>query len=756
MFLATLCYNFIMTITGTIKGIIFQNEENGYTVLVLSTEGGDMTCVGTLPMVNIGENLELQGEMVLNKNYGEQFKVQHAKVVQPKTQSGIVRYLSSGLIRGVGKVTAENIVKHFGADTLNIIEFNPSRLTEVRGISEQKALLIAESYINVKKMQDTIMFLQEYDISSKMAIKIYETYHDKTMEKLRTNPYALVEDVDGIGFITADKIAGKLGIPFDSDFRLRAGILHTLKEGADKDGHTYMPCSDVYRQVTALLKIEFEDYEEKLEKLLFQMQVDGVLKCERIYDTDVFMLTKYYNIERSSAKKILSLVNHTAESGYDFSNEIENFERVNNIELHAQQKQAVVTAVNSGFSVITGGPGTGKTTIIKCILSLMRNQRKNTLLLAPTGRAAKRMSESCGVEAKTIHRALEIDFSNPRDMFRYNEFNKLPVDCIIVDEVSMVDVVLLNALLKATKRNCQVVFVGDKDQLPSVGAGNVLADILNSGIVPYVCLTEIYRQAKESLIVLNAHAINEGNMPKIDNKSKDFFFENKREPSDMLDCIVGLVTQRLPKYADIEPSKIQVLAPMKNGLCGIENLNKVLQDKINPPSPLKSELFTERVIFRLNDKVMQIVNNYEIEWTRLNEKGFIEHGEGVFNGDIGTVTSVDFHKGEIEVTFEDGRVCMYPKNELINLQLAYAMTIHKSQGSEFDVVVMPIIAGTGKILTRNLLYTAVTRAKKLVVLVGSLFYLRRMVENKYTAKRYSALCWFLKQGELIFKEGLDV
>lgn len=743
-----------MIITGTIKGIIFQNEENGYTVLVVNTDGGDVTCVGTLPMVNIGENLELEGEIVYNKNYGEQFKISHAKVVQPKSEAGIMRYLSSGLIRGVGKVTAENIVKKFGADTLNIIEFNPSRLTEIRGISEQKALLIAESYIGVKKMQDTIMFLQEYDISSRMAVKIYETYHERTMEKLKTNPYALVEDVDGIGFITADKIAGKLGIPFDSDFRLRAGILHTLKEGADKNGHTYMPCSEVYKEVTDLLKIDYENYEEKLEKLLFQMQIDGVLKCENINDTDVFMLTKFYNIERSSAKKILSLLSHTV-SEQDFSEEIENFEHLNNIELHEQQKQAVTTAVNSGISVITGGPGTGKTTIIKCVLSLMRNQRKNTLLLAPTGRAAKRMSESCGVEAKTIHRALELDFTNPHDCFRYNEFNKLPVDCIIVDEVSMVDVVLLNALLKATKRNCQLILVGDKDQLPSVGAGNVLADILNSGIVPYVCLTEIYRQAKESLIVLNAHAINEGKMPKIDNKSKDFFFENKREPADKLDCIVGLVTQRLPKYTNVEPSKIQVLAPMKNGLCGIENLNKILQEKINPPSQSKSELYTERMIFRLNDKVMQIVNNYEIEWERLNENGLIERGEGVFNGDIGTVTSVDFHKGEIEVTFEDGRVCVYPKNELINLQLAYAMTIHKSQGSEFDVVVIPIIAGTGKILTRNLLYTAVTRAKKLVVLVGSLFYLRRMVENNYTAKRYSALCYFLKQGEAIFKEGLD-
>lgn len=732
-----------MIITGTIKSVVFKNEENGYTVVNLSTDSGKMTCVGLLPSVNVGEILEVEGTIELNKNYGEQLRITRAKVLQPKTESGITKYLASGLIRGIGKVTAEAIVKKFGKDTLDIIEFNPSLLTQVRGISEQKAMLIAESYNNVKKMQDTIMFLQEYEISSKMAIKIYETYRDRTMEKLNTNPYALVEDVDGIGFLTADKIAGKMGIPFDSDFRLRAGILHVLKEGADKDGHTYMPQSVTFQDVTELLGINFEDFEEKIEKLLFQMQIDGVIKCEKINNTDVLMLTKFYNIENAAAKKILTLLSHSV-AERDFSDEIADFEKINKIELHSQQKQAVSTAVNSGFSVITGGPGTGKTTIIKCVLSLMRNQKKKTLLLAPTGRAAKRMSESCGVEAKTIHRALEVDFSNPNECFRFNEYNKLPIDCVIVDEVSMVDVMLLNALLKALKRSCQVIFVGDKDQLPSVGAGNVLADILNSGVVPYVCLTEIYRQAKESLIVLNAHAINEGKMPKIDNKSKDFFFEQKVEPLDMMETIVGLVTKRLPSFTDVEPSKIQVLAPMKNGLCGIENLNKVLQEKINPPSRMKGELFTERMIFRLNDKVMQIVNNYEIEWQKVGDNGLIEYGEGVFNGDIGTITAVDYHKGEIEVTFEDGRICLYQKNELINLQLAYAMTIHKSQGSEFDVVVIPIIAGTGKILTRNLLYTGVTRAKKIVVLVGSTFYLKRMVENNYTAERYSSLCWFLK------------
>ncbi len=742
-----------MILSGTIKAVIFQNEENGYTVLVINGGGVETTCVGTLPSVNIGESVELRGDYTTNKNYGVQFKFTHAKILQPKTINGIEKYLQSGLIKGVGKVTAKAIVDKFGKDTLDIIEFNPSRLTEIRGISEQKALVIAESYINVKRMQDTIMFLQDYDITPRMAIRIYETYHDKTMEKLRTNPYALVEDVDGIGFLTADEIAKKLGIPFDSDFRLRAGLLHILKDGADNDGHTYMPASEVYDGVTKILKIEFQDFEEKLEKVLFQMQIDGVLKQEKIYGTEVLMLTRYFNIEKSSAKKILTLLNKSTSKDVDFSEEIDKFQEINDIELHAQQKQAVQMALNNGFCVITGGPGTGKTTIIKCILSLMKNMRKKVLLLAPTGRASKRMSESCGVEAKTIHRALEVDFASEGNCFKYNEYNKLTCDCIIVDEVSMVDVSLFNALLKAVKRSCQIILVGDKDQLPSVGAGNVLSDILGSGCVPFVCLTEIYRQAKESLIVLNAHAINEGRMPTIDNKSKDFFFQSKGTPVEMLDCIKELVIERLPKFTGVEPSKIQVLAPMKVGVCGVENLNRVLQQKINPPARYKSELFTERVTFRLYDKVMQIVNNYEIEWNKEDENGFIEHGEGVYNGDLGTVTDIDFHTSEVTVTFDDGRECVYPKNELINLTLAYAMTIHKSQGSEFDVVVIPIIAGTGKILTRNLLYTAVTRAKKMVVLVGNKFYLKRMVENDYTAKRYSALKWFLEQGENLFVEG---
>lgn len=729
-----------MVISGTCKGIIYQNPENGYTVFVLETTNSEVTAVGIFPALNVGENLELTGEYVVNKVYGEQFKVSHAKIVPPKTEEGIKKYLSSGLIRGVGAITAKNIVDKFGTETLDIIEFSPAKLAEVHGVSLQKAMLISDSFKEVKSMQSTIMFLQEYGITTKMAIKIFDTYRENTTEILQTNPYKLVEDVNGIGFSTADKIAGKLGIPFDSAFRVRAGLLHILNEASNLEGHTYLPQEEAKEKLNDLLKIEADKFLSILEGVLIDLEIDRKVLRTKIFDDEVYMLRKFYNVEKNIAQKLL--INDSIDID-NCDDAIAEFERINKIEFHEQQRQAVRLALSSHTCVITGGPGTGKTTIIRCILTLFRQKRKSVLLLAPTGRASKRMSEATGVEAKTIHRALEVNFAGAEDSFYYNENNKLTSDVIIVDEVSMVDAMLLNSLLKAMKNNAQLILVGDKDQLPSVGAGNVLGDILDSGCVNYVCLTEIYRQAKESLIILNAHAVNNGVMPKIDNKSKDFFFKQTQDATESLDNILNFVTQRLPKFYDMEPSKIQVLAPMKNGVCGVERLNLELQKLINPPSINKDEMGNDKVIFRYGDKVMQTVNDYELEWYKATTEGGFETGTGVFNGDIGKIVVVNFHEKKLTVMFEDGRIAVYDRSQSANLVLAYAITIHKSQGSEFDVVVMPIIGGASKILTRNLLYTAITRAKKVVVLVGSRFYLHRMVKNDYTAKRYTALKYFL-------------
>lgn len=733
-----------MVLSGTLKGIIFQNLENGYTVFVLETQSGkEITAVGVFPMINVGENLELTGDYVYNKIYGEQFQVKHAKIIAPQTIDGIRKYLSSGLIKGVGEVTAKNIVDKFGEQTLEIIEYSPARLAEIRGISINKAMLISESYAEVKSMQSTIMFLQEYGITTKMAVKIFDTYKDMTLEILQTNPYKLIEDISGIGFSTADKIAGKLGIPFDSAFRVRAGLLHILGQASSLEGHTYLPENIAKERLNTLLQIDYEKFLTLLDKVLIDLEIDSKVVRTKIYDEDVFMLKKFYNIEKSLAKKLLKKI-ETNSDIEDCDKDIAEFERINKIEFHDQQKQAVKLALSSNSCVITGGPGTGKTTIIRCILTLFRQRRKSVLLLAPTGRASKRMSEATGVEAKTIHRALEVNFSGAEDSFYYNEDNKLSNDVVIVDEVSMVDAMLLNSLVKALKKTTKLILVGDKDQLPSVGAGNVLGDILNSDKVSYVCLTEIYRQAKESLIILNAHAVNSGKMPTINNKSKDFFFKQTLDAGESLNSILDFVTKRLPSFCGLEPNKIQVLAPMKNGVCGVDRLNTELQKIINPPEINKAEIISETNIFRYGDKVMQTVNDYELEWYKTLAEGGIERGTGVFNGDIGKIIDVNIHEKKLIVLFDDGRIATYDKSQSSNLVLSYAITIHKSQGSEFDVVVMPIISGAGKILTRNLLYTAITRAKKIVVLVGSKFYLHRMVENNYTAKRYTALKYFLE------------
>ncbi len=729
-----------MVISGSVEEIIFHNEDNGYTVLVLEVQHDYITCVGKFPNINEGEWLELEGDYIKHAKYGVQFQAKSVRVTPPNNIDGIIRYLSSGLIKGVGPITATALVEKFGETTLQIIEYNPQRLTEVKGISAKKAQDIAESFAKIKNMQDAIMMMQTYHISTNLAIKIFNFYGDKTETILKNNPYRMTEEVDGIGFLTADKIAQNMGIAPTSAFRIRAGLFHVLRENSEKNGNTYIPYENLVEEVKKALRLEQTDLQESIDLRLKELEIDGQIKILQLEDTKIVMLQKMYQTERMVAQ-LLTMLNSAVIQPVDVSQEISIYEQLNHITMHDKQKDAVDLAVNHGVSVITGGPGTGKTTIIKCILQVYKSMGKRVKLLAPTGRAAKRLSESTGMEASTIHRALELDYTSPT-LFFYHSGNKLPFDVIIIDEVSMVDVQLLFYLLRAVHRNARVILVGDKDQLPSVGAGNVLADILKSGVIPVMQLTQIYRQDDKSLIVTNAHLINEGKMPIIDNKSKDFFFEPYDDTTEMLHSIIALETTRIPKYLGIEPDKIQVLAPMRAGICGVENLNVHLQDALNPSSIDKAEIVKDKTIFRLGDRVMQTSNNYERQWN----KG-LEHGTGVFNGDIGMITKVDRHTQSLEITFEDGRVATYLSQEVGELVLSYAITIHKSQGSEFDVVIIPVISGAYMLLTRNLLYTAVTRAKKMVVLVGSKKSIAMMVHNNYTAVRYSMLSTFLLESK---------
>lgn len=742
-----------MQIEGSLEEIIFRNDENGYTVAVLSHNGTPVTIVGKLIAANIGENLFLEGEYVNNKKFGYQFAFSSYEVVLPKTLAGIEKFLASGLIKGVGPVTAKNIVKEFKEDTFAVIEMAPEKLSKVKGVSSAKAFEISSKFSELKNIQNAVMFLQSYNITVNMAMKIFDVYGSKTVDTVKRNPYKLVEDIDGIGFMTADKIAKNLGIPANSEFRIRAGMVHCLNNATEKNGNTYLPKGALMTATGNLLELDEIENEE-----LFTAALDALTSDKSVMDfwhgkTEIIMLTKYYRYEHSIAQKLCLLSSSVQEKKLDISREIEDFEVRNKMQFHEEQKKAIVEAVNNGISIITGGPGTGKTTIVKCIIEILSQNKEEVLLLAPTGRAAKRLSDSTGVEAKTIHRALEVggEYAGGASRFLHNENNTLKVNAVIVDEVSMVDVMLMSSLLKALPRDARLVLVGDKDQLPSVGAGNVLGDILKSEIFPVTMLTKIYRQTDDSLIISNAHMINSGVMPVIDNKSRDFFFEQKSELSDIHKAIIDMVTERIPSFAKVESTQIQVLAPLKAGVCGIDNLNHTLQEILNPPSQRKMEVVVGSTVFREGDKVMQTSNDYNLIWHK--RVGFLEEeGEGVFNGDIGQIEKIDYQTGETTVMFEDGRRCTYSRADVGELSLAYAITIHKSQGSEFDVVVIPVIAGTSMILTRNLIYTAVTRAKKMVVLVGEKKNLRRMVSNAYTVKRFTLLCDFIKDQQKLISE----
>ncbi|MDR0975702.1 MAG: ATP-dependent RecD-like DNA helicase [Christensenellaceae bacterium] len=724
-----------MELIDEIKTITFRNEENGYSVVRLKKSG---TATGYFAVLGEGQILKMTGDWVKNAKYGEQFVVSSASIVLPSTLAQTKAFLGSGLIAGVRAKTAERIVKTLGLETLEIIKNDPEKLARVKGITREKARAIGERYNEIQIMEEVILFLQKFEISLNMSIKIFNFYKGETIKQIQVNPYNLIETIDGIGFLTADKIAMQLGIAYSGNFRVRAGIIYALKVACDGDGHTYLPLEKLFKKTLILLKIKTEELMPVFRGVINELCLDKYLVwVSRASGDEGVALSYYFNAEKRIADKIAILNQADPErEGDNYDDLIAEYQEISKIKLHEKQKDAVSSAIKNGFSVITGGPGTGKTTIIKAILHIIKAEKKTVRLLAPTGRAAKRMEDATGERASTIHRALGIDAFgrdfNGRSGDAAEKF--LREDVIIVDETSMCDVVLVAQLLARIMQGTSVVFVGDVDQLPSVGAGNVLCDIISSGVCPVVRLTEIYRQSEKSKIVVNAHLINKGEMPDISNISDDFFFETAENPSEIKEKIVSLVLNRLPKFLKTETSQIQVLSPMKTGLAGVNNLNIELQAALNPSENGKKERKVGETTFREGDRVMQIHNDYNQDWTRDGEEG-----SGVFNGDIGRITEINRHNGEVEIEFEDGRVAVYESGGLQNITLSYAITVHKSQGCEFDAVVIPITTGAYMILTRNLLYTAVTRAKKLVMLVGSRENVQKMVANTYTSKRYSML-----------------
>lgn len=725
-----------MKIKGVVDSIIYHNSENGYSVIELNVAGNGITAVGSMPTITEGTTLELTGEMGFNNKYGEQFKIASARIVIPTDCESILRYLSSGLFKGVGEVTAFNIVDMFGEDTFKIIADEPAKLAKVAGVSYKKAMAIHETYTAYVEMQDTILYLQGLGISLNLALNIYKAYGKNTVNTVESNPYKLIEDIDGVGFYTADKIAESAGIDRDSLFRITAGIMYALKSAASNNGHTYLPKAILISEASKLLALDPDS--TLFDECISQAEIMGSIVVLPTEDGDAVMYGKYYNTEQSIAYKLIRLSNSALDIHSDVEADIAEFERYEGIKMHEGQVRAVMNAVKNGVNVITGGPGTGKTTIIKCIIGLFTKLKMKVQLCAPTGRAAKRLYSSTDVEAKTIHRLLDLDFKNGKGYFSFNADTQLDCDVVIVDEVSMCDEYVFEALLSAIRSGGRLIMVGDKDQLPSVGAGNLLADIISYGEIPVSYLTHIYRQSEESLIVTNAHRINHGEMPILRNTKSDFLFDNISESEKIATRVVEMVTEKIPSFLGVLRDDIQVLCPMKKGVAGVNNLNLLLQEAINPRQDEKAELKYGEGVFREGDKVIHLINNYNMEWTREEESG-----AGVFNGDIGYIVSADPIDNVLTVRFEDEREAKYHREDLEQLKLAYAISVHKSQGSEFPVAVIAISAGSYMLLTRNLLYTAVTRAKKMSVIVGSAQNLERMVKNNYTQRRYTMLVRFL-------------
>ena len=728
-------------IRGVVEDVVFRNEDNGYTVMYVSSNDELVTCVGIVPEVHSGETVVITGRYEEHREFGEQVKIASIRTELPTGLDDIEKYLASGIIKGIGPVTAMAIVRHFGSDTLNIMEFSPHRLSEVSGIGAQRATQIALSYRENIQSRDTMVFLKSCGISTALAVKIYKVYGDKTKEKITANPYSIVTDVDGIGFIKADIIARQLGIRFDSPYRIKAAAVYLLNEAASQNGHVYLPTEVLISQISELIGNTEFDAEDLLNELEYERQIVRDIENGNTY------LSVYYHMEVNVAFALAKLMKNAGVLPVDISAELDAYQSANGIELAPMQREAVVAAINNGVAVITGGPGTGKTTIIKCITSLLERRKLSYALAAPTGRAAKRMEESTGRTASTVHRLLGYSRDEATGTMRFsrNEEDPLEEDVIIIDEMSMVDLTLMHALIKALLCGTRLIMVGDVDQLPSVGAGTVLRDIINSEVIPVIRLTDIYRQSNESLIIRNAHRINHGEMPFFDNKSSDFLFLSKSQAYEVSDAVIDLCARRIPNYYGVDPVRdIQVLSPMKKNLAGVHDINTRMQQRLNPPRHGKKEFAFGDTVFREGDKVMQIKNNYDIEWVRPLSDGE-ETGTGIYNGDGGIIESINSGDRTMVIRFDDGKRVNYEFASLEELVLAYAVTVHKSQGCEFDFVVLPLTGGSPMLYSRNLLYTAVTRAKKMVLIVGRESAVRQMVNNAYTAVRHSRLCNRIKE-----------
>lgn len=729
-------------LAGYVEHIIYRNADNGYTVLNLVSGEAEITCVGIFSAIAEGENIEASGDYTDHPTYGKQFKVESFEEKAPEDEEAIERYLGSGAIRGIGLALAARIVRRFKADTFRIIEEEPERLAEVKGISERKAMEIADQVNEKRDLRQAMIFLQQYGITMNLAVKVYQQYGQEVYGIIRENPYRLADDIEGVGFRTADEIAVRVGIRMDSDFRIRSGILYVLLQ-ASTEGHTYLPEEELTRRTGQLLEVG----EEQIEKQYMDLAIERKIIMKQGENQTQIYAASFYYMEANTATMLKQLNVSYDVPDLEIEERVRRIEKQTGMELDEHQMTAVKEAVRNGLLIITGGPGTGKTTTINTIIKYFEMEGLDIFLAAPTGRAAKRMSETTGFEARTIHRMLELNGGvDGAAGFERNEQNPLETYVVIIDEMSMVDISLMHALLKAVAVGTRLILVGDVNQLPSVGPGSVLRDIIRSHECNVVMLTKIFRQASTSDIIVNAHKINQGEEVTLDNKSMDFFFLKRYDADVIISVVLQLIKQKLPKFVDATPYDIQVLTPMRKGLLGVERLNGILQRYLNPPSPQKREKEHGDILFREGDKIMQTRNNYQLEWEIRTKYGLsVDKGTGVFNGDMGIVREINDFAETMTVEFDEGRMVEYPYKLLDELELAYAITIHKSQGSEYPAVVIPLLSGPSMLMNRNLLYTAVTRARKCVTLVGNEVTFEQMVQNTSQQKRYSGLCDRLKE-----------